>query len=371
MPVEPAAAAAPQPHASPLFATGLLLACVFAPAARAADRPQWGEAGSRNMASPETGLPAGFDPVTGTNVKWVAALGTESYASPVVAGGRVLIGTNNEHPRDPRHRGDRAVLRCLDERDGHLLWQFVVPKLSEDERDPYLDWPKAGFASAPTIEGDRAYTLTNRGEVVCLDMKGMADGNDGPFLDEARHAAPRGHPQVEPGPTDADVLWSCDLVAEAGVRTHDQVHGSVLVRGDLLYVNACNGVDDTHRVIRRPDAPSLVVLDKRTGRIVARDGRHLGPATFHCAWSSPSFGEVGGRSLVFFGGPDGTCYAFDALAGVPAAGPAVTLADAWRFDTDPTGPKGEDVHKWVGNRRDGPSVIMGMAVFQAGGGAAG
>jgi outer membrane protein assembly factor BamB len=332
--------------------------------ARAADQPQFGQAWSRNMVSAERGLPETFDPKTGANVKWVADLGSESYATPVVAGGRVLIGTNNERPRDPKHAGDRAVLLCLDEKDGKLLWQLVVAKLSEDEKDRYLDWPKAGFCSEPTVEGDRAYAMTNRGEVVCLDMKGMANGNDGPYLDEAVHMVPRGHSPVAPGPADADILWVCDLVSQAGIRTHDQVRGSVLVRGDLLYVNSANGVDNTHRVIRKPDAPSLVVIDKRTGRLVARDGLHLGPTTFHCAWSSPSLGEVGGRSLLFFGGPDGICYALEPLGtSAPAEdAPLASLKDVWRYDPDPTAPK-RDVHQWISNRQESPSVIMGMPVF--------
>ena len=43
------------------------------------------------------------------------------------------------------------------------------------------------------------------------------------------------------------------------------------VDGDRLYVNSANGVDNTHRIIRCPDAPSLIVLGKKTGRIVGRD----------------------------------------------------------------------------------------------------
>src|SRR5687767_2329157 len=165
----------------------LVVICTVPACASAADQPQWGRAWSRNMTSDETELPDTFDPGTGHNVKWVAPLGSQSYATPVVAGGRVLIGTNNEPPRDPRHRGDRGVLLCLAEADGRLLWQLVVPKLSEDLGDPYLDWRRVGFASPPTVEGNRAYTLTNRGEVVCLDMGGLADGNAGPFTDEAAH----------------------------------------------------------------------------------------------------------------------------------------------------------------------------------------
>lgn len=353
---------------SAAVAAGLLALNLLGPTAPAADQPQWGRGPSRNMVSDEKGLPASFDPATGKNIKWVADLGTESYASPVVSSGRVLIGTNNERPRDPKITGDRAVLLCLDERDGHLLWQLAVPKLSADENDPYLDWPKVGWASPPTVEGDRAYALSNRGEVLCIDLKGMADGNDGPFKDEAKHMAPRGSAPVEPGPADGDIVWACDLVAAAGIHTHDQVHGSVLIDGDLLYVNSCNGVDNTHRKIRSPDAPALVVLDKRTGRLVARDDRRIGPNTFHCNWSSPSIADVNGRRLVFFGGGDGICYTFEALKEVPAEGQSVVnLKSVWQYDPDPTTPK-QDVHNWISNRTDpnGPSVLMGMPVYADG-----
>ena len=52
----------------------------------AADQPQWGQAWSRNMVSPETNLPVNFDLKTGQNLKWVAKLGTETHSTPIVAG---------------------------------------------------------------------------------------------------------------------------------------------------------------------------------------------------------------------------------------------------------------------------------------------
>ena len=341
------------------FGVFLLLLLLAPVLALAADQPQWGRKFSRNMVSDEKGLPDSFDPATGRNVKWVANLGSQSYGTPIVGSGKVLIGTNNDQPRDPRHQGDRGVMMCFDEKDGRLAWQLVVPKL---EDDPFLDWPKAGMASAPTIEGNRVYTLTNRGEVVCLDLDGMANGNDGPFKDEGRHMTPRGEPPMQPGPADADIIWICDLVKQAGIHTHDQVEGSILIDGDLLYVNSCNGVDNTHRTIRCPDAPSLVVLDKRTGRIVGQDAERIGPNIFHCTWSSPSIGTVNGRKLVFFGGDDGVCYAFAALSSIPPAGQVAKLNRVWRFDCDPTAPK-QNIHKYVGNRRVSPSVILGMPVI--------
>ena len=92
---------------------------------------------------------------------------------------------------------------CFEEKTGALQWQLVVPKRDED---PYFDWPKSGISSPATVEGDRVYVVTNRGEVVCLDRLGLANGNDGPFKDEGRHMTPAELPAIEPGPLDADIL---------------------------------------------------------------------------------------------------------------------------------------------------------------------
>src|SRR5881409_1196107 len=154
----------------------------------ATDQPQWGQAWSRNMISRERNLPASFDPKTGQNIKWSAELGTETHSTPVVAGGRVYIGTNNGHPRDPQQQGDRGVLMCFDEKSGQFLWQLVVPKREED---PYFDWPNSGISSSVTVKGERVYVVSNRGEVICLDARGMTNGNDGPYRDEAAHMVPR------------------------------------------------------------------------------------------------------------------------------------------------------------------------------------
>jgi outer membrane protein assembly factor BamB len=369
-------------HGRRFLVAGVLAFWATGAAVWAGDRPQWGERHSRNMVSDETGLPDRFDPETGTNVKWSVPLGTECYATPVVAGGKVLIGTNNGQPRDPRHQGDRGVLMCFNQADGSLAWQLVVPKL---EGDIYLDWPRAGMCSPATVEGDRVYVVTNRDEVACLDLHGLADGNDGPFRDEGRHMAPRDQPPMEPGPLDADVLWLLDLRSAAGVRPHDAAHCSILLDGPYLYVNTSNGLTSKHDRVDKPEAPSLVVVDKRTGRLVARDDERIGQRIFHSTWSSPALGEVSGRRLIFFGGGDGVVYAFDALkpedilgAENPEAGPSSNgqragqssrpvraLRRVWRFDCDPTAPK-ENVHAYIRNRRESPSNIKSMPVFHDG-----
>ena len=330
---------------------------VIASWASAADQPQWGERFSRNMVSGETNLPDSFDPTTGKNVKWVAELGTETHATPIVAGGRVYIGTNNGKPRDPRQIGDRGVLMSFAEESGAFQWQLVVPKITNSV---YWDWTGVGICSPATVEGDRVYMVSSRGEVMCLDANGMANGNDGPFKDEGRHMVPAGQVPIEPGKSDADILWLYDVIKACGVRQHDAAHASILLDGQFLYVNTSNGVDDTHRHIASPDAPCLIVLDKATGRLVARDDEHIGPNIFHCTWSSPALGVVNGRRLIFYAGPNGIVYAFEPVKDMTDE--VQKLKKVWWFDIDPTAPK-ENVHRFTSNREESPSTIHSLPVF--------
>ena len=161
----------------------LLLTGAVIPCAWAKDQPQWGERHSRNMVSQERGLPTDCDPKSGRNIRWMADLGTSTYSSPVVAGGRVLIGTNNGQPRDPRHQGDRGVLLCLDEETGRMVWQLLVPKLP---RDPYLDCPGVGLTSSPAVEDGRVYLVSNRAEVMCLDLHGPGQRQQRPLSGRKR-----------------------------------------------------------------------------------------------------------------------------------------------------------------------------------------
>lgn len=335
-----------------------------------ADQPQWGTAWSRNMVSGEKGLAEKFDVKSGENVKWRAALGTETHSTPVVSGGQVFIGTNNGKPRDAKHAGDRGVLMCFDEKTGDLQWQLVVPKSTEDQ---YFDWPRIGMCSPPTVEGDRVYMMTNRHEVVCLDVHGMANGNDGPFKDEGRHMSPADQPRLVPGALDADILWITDLVKDAGIWEHDGAHTSILVHGSHLYVNTGTGVDNTHKIIRTPHAPALVVLDKETGKLLAREQEGIAPDVFHACWSSPSLATVEGKERLFYCGGNGMLYAFEPLEKDASQGSVQALKKLWQYDPDPGAPK-KDIHAYSQNRQEGPSVVHGMPVvvdgriYMAGGG---
>ncbi len=118
------------------------------------------------------------------NIKWVANVGSQSYGNPVIAGGRVFVGTNNSGGYLPRYPGD-VDLGCLlafDEQTGEFLWQDSSEKLPTGR---VHDWPLQGICCAPLVEGDRLWYVTSRGEVVCLDTEGFYDGeDDGPAQNE-------------------------------------------------------------------------------------------------------------------------------------------------------------------------------------------
>src|SRR5262245_23540362 len=112
--------------------------------------PMWGGRADRNMVSDMKGLPVTWDGAKKQNVKWVAALGSQTYGNPVVADGKVFVGTNNEGLRDPKQGGDRGVLMAFKESDGEFLWQSTHEKLAAGRVN---DWPYQGVCSSPLVEG--------------------------------------------------------------------------------------------------------------------------------------------------------------------------------------------------------------------------
>lgn len=338
----------------------------------AQDWPQWGgNDPGRNMYSPAKNLPSVFTPGTtkkGTdeidmsttkNVKWVAKLGSQSYGNVTVASGKVFIGTNNESPRDPRHTGDRSILMCFDEKTGALVWQLVVPKLKSGKVN---DWESLGLLSSPTVEGNRVYLVTSRCEVICLDINGQADGNDGPFTKEAEYfVKDAGKDPVPVGPKDADIIWVYDMMDQLGVFPHNASNCSVIVVDDLVYACTSNGQDWTHVNIPSPLSPSFIALNKKTGELVGEDDAHIGPRIFHGQWSSPSMGVVNGQKRLFFGGGDGYCYAFDPKP--VKKDDTEVLPVVWKYDANPPEYKTKDGKPIKYPLAEGPSEINATPVF--------
>jgi outer membrane protein assembly factor BamB len=336
------------------------------------DWPQWGGSDGRNMVSEEKPLPDSFTPgdrqsgaidlATTKNVKWVARLGNYAYGNPTVAGGRVFVGTDAATLSADRRskEGGGGMVKCFDEVTGKLLWQLVVPRRTNLPEGTYFNHQDLGTCSSPAVEGDRAYLVTSDDAVVCLDV----------------HGQPKPAGQPADAPAEAKVIWRYDLINELHVSPHDSASCSVLIHGDVVYVGTSNGVDHSHEKIVSPDAPALVALDKRTGRLLATENEKISSRLFHCEWSSPSLGKVGDKTLIFFGGADGVCYAFEALDSVPEK--PVFLKRVWSYDCNPLSYKvrdGKPIHYTDGDKRRrlspnkddglyvGPSEIIATPVF--------
>ncbi|MEM7262926.1 MAG: PQQ-binding-like beta-propeller repeat protein, partial [Planctomycetota bacterium] len=230
--------------------------------------------------------------------------------SPVVAGGRVFVGTGNEHPRDSLVLGRVGVLMAFRASDGQFLWQDV----GESARGGIDGFLLPLTSSTPYVEGEKLYYVTAECQLRCLDVDGFHDGtNDGVVQDEVNKAI-----------GDADIIWELDIVSSLGVFPHEAPNCSVLSIGDLLLVCTSNGVDEAHTNIPAPRAPSFIAVHKDTGKV---EWQVTGPSekVLHGQWSSPSAAIVNGRTLVFFGGGDGILYALDAKTG----------REVWRFDGNP------------------------------------
>ena len=304
-------------------------------------------------------------------VLWEKRLGTHQYTIPTVEGERLYIGVNDlglEHPAVKRTKG--GILMCLDRTTGDMIWQLPIPRLVEGNTPPFHfgQW-QSGLCSSPVIDGKVLYIVSPRGEVLCVDQQGQADGNDGPFMDEAAYM------QVQTADyrlteQDGDIVWRFDMLSGCDAVPHDTCASTVLLHGDYVYVCTGNGVDNTHDKVVHPEAPSLIVLDKKTGRLVARDGEKIGHRLFHGQWSSPALARAGGRELILLGAGDGILYAFEPIT---QAEPDVqTLRCVWRADCNPRylrfDEQGEPL-RYSGFRDKypkGPSPIIGTPVEEGG-----
>ncbi len=349
-------------------------ACMMlnASVSHAEDWPAWGgNDPGRNMYSTAKGLPSSFVPgefkpnsedidlATTKNVKWIAKLGSQTYGNPVVANGKVLIGTNNATPRDKRFQDDKSILLCLNEYDGTFLWQLTVPKLASGKVN---DWEYLGILSSPIVQDNKAYLVTNRCEVVCLDLAGQANGNQGPFMDEGKYMPGPGEKPVEVTKQDADILWRYDMMDELGVFPHNASNSSPILLDGKVFVCTSNGQDWTHVNVPSPQSPSFIELNQKTGELMAEDDAAIGTNIKHGQWTSPSVGTVNGKKQVYFGGGDGILYAFDPT---PVKEDDVELMKrVWWFDAVPEEYKKDKSGKPIKYpSAEGPSEINATPVF--------
>lgn len=130
----------------------LVLALVLASTSllRADDWPNW-RGPNHNGISAETGWTQKW-PIDGPSVLWKKSVGL-GFSSMAVAGGRVYTMGN---------KGEADTVFCLDAGTGKALWKYSYPCPS----GPLFY--EGGPSATPTVDGDRVFTLSKRGDLFCF-----------------------------------------------------------------------------------------------------------------------------------------------------------------------------------------------------------
>jgi outer membrane protein assembly factor BamB len=209
-------------------------------------------------------------PPNGPKLVWEMQKGT-GYSSPAISGDRLVYF----------HRtGNQERVECLHPETGSYHWSFTYPTQFED-RYGYNNGPRA----SPVIDGEFVYTYGAEGKLHCLRLRS------------------------------GEVVWKRDLSAE--YKVPQDFFGTAttpLVEGNLLIIN-----------VGAPGGPTVVGLDKATGRQVWASGKEWGPS-----YASPTPATVHGkrRVFVFAGGesnpPSGGLIALDPKTG------AIDFTFPWR-----------------------------------------
>jgi outer membrane protein assembly factor BamB len=292
------------------------LGAAHAPHTSAQDRkpttwPMFGGTPARNMVNPidkNTPIHWSTEPGKFKNIKWAVKLGSRGYAGPVIADGRVYVGTNKKYPHDPKVASKaKATLVCLDEADGRFLWQNVHDS-PDSELISYID--RLGLLSTPAIDAGRIYYVTPGCEVICADA---ATGK---------------------------ILWQYDMMTKLGVKLGDHISCafsstcSPLVAGGKVFITTGNGVAEGSGKVKAPKAPSFVAFDKAKGT-VAWQSSLPGENIVAVQWSNPVLASVSGKQQVIFAGGDNFVYSFD-----PDTGKLI-----WKCNLDPERPAAMNVGK--------------------------
>jgi outer membrane protein assembly factor BamB len=205
----------------------------------------------------------------------------DQLGSFTVAGDKVLVGGRLD-------KGNQGVLMCLSAETGQTRWRITHDKLPLRRNDMV-----GCITSTPFVDGDRVYYVSNRGELCCV---GLSDGHS---------------------------VWSIDMPKDLGIFKRDpgdiaQQAPSPIVVDDMVYCVTGHGPDydfaAEKNIVTRPDAPSFIAVDKRTGKLIWSSnapGKNIAVGQ----WSTPTWFSLDGASQVLFPGGDGLLYSFEPKTG--------------------------------------------------------
>ena len=165
-----------------------------------------------NGISKETGWQANW-PTEGPKRLWKNSVGV-GFSSVTVSQGHVFTIGNAD---------DTDTVYCFDAASGGTVWKHPYPcKL-----DP--KFYEGGPSSTPTVDGDRVYTMSKKGDLFCLNA---ADGK---------------------------IIWSKNIQNELGAQEPTWgFAGSPLAEGDKLIINM---------------GEAGTALDKKTGKLIWTSGK--------------------------------------------------------------------------------------------------
>ncbi len=183
-------------------------------------------------------------PKEGPKQLWKANVGL-GFSSMSVANGRVFTmgNTSNED-----------TVFCLDANTGAVVWKHTYQCVTDPR------FYEGGTLATPTVDGERVFTLSKRGDVFCFEAATGKINWEKNILQELGLALPA---------NDQDNWWG--------------FAGSPLVRGDRLLLNA---------------ASDGVALNKNDGKIVWSNGRGF------AGYSTPLPFKQNGRNLVALAGAE-------------------------------------------------------------------
>jgi outer membrane protein assembly factor BamB len=202
----------------------------------AADWPQW-RGPRRDGIAAETGLLKSW-PAAGPPQVWRAAGAGNGYSSFAVAGNRLYtMGA----------KGNQELLLAYDTATGKTVWETPIGARLEQDRG---DGPRG----TPTVDGNRIYSITGRGDLSCVDA------------------------------TNGKKVWSVSFTSAFSSSIPNWGFSeSPLVVGDRVIANAGG-----------PDA-SIVAFNKTNGNVLWKSGSD------RAAYSSGVLHEASGiREAIFF-----------------------------------------------------------------------
>lgn len=194
------------------------------------------------------------------NIAWKTALPGAGVSSPIVIGDKIIVTSYtgvdrwDQQSRDSRE-GMKQQVTCLDT-SGKILWTKAFEASENNTSSRVVRWH--GYAShTPVSDGGNIYAFFGTTGVVALDMQGQ-------------------------------LLWH---FKDVGTRIHGFGTAASLVL-----------VDDKVIVPAGIESRTLIALDKKTGKVLWRQGDDGGTwSGFRWGFSTPVVAEVDGKKQLVMG----------------------------------------------------------------------